>query len=76
MIRLSLSFVVVASLTFALSQRLAVADSAAEPVATVIELLGRDDAEFRAIGLDRVRHGLKGQAATTAIAARVSEFAT
>ncbi len=75
MIRLSLSFVVVASLTFALSQRLAVADSAAEPVATVIELLGRDDAEFRAIGLDRVRHGLKGQAATTAIAALVSKAA-
>lgn len=75
MIRLSLSFVVVASLTFALSQRLAVADSAAEPVATVIELLGRDDAEFRAIGLDRVRHGLKGQAATTAIAALVAKAA-
>ena len=40
-----------------------------DPVAMVMELVARDDADFRAIGLDRVRHGVKGDAATRAIAA-------
>lgn len=38
--------------------------TAADTVAAVIELVGRDDADFRAIGLDRIRHAAKGEAAT------------
>jgi len=37
---------------------------AADPVTAVIDLVGRDDADFRAIGLDRIRHAVKGEAAT------------
>lgn len=47
-------------------------DPAADPVATVVTLLGSDDADMRAIGLDRVRNGLKGSQATAAVAALVS----
>jgi HEAT repeat protein/uncharacterized protein (DUF1778 family) len=50
-------------------------DPAADPVATVVTLLGSDDADLRAIGLDRVRNGLEGPQATTAIAAIVSKAA-
>lgn len=38
--------------------------AAADAVAAVIDLVGRDDADFRAIGLDRIRHAAKGEAAT------------
>ena len=38
--------------------------TAADTVAAVIDLVGRDDADFRAIGLDRIRHAAKGEAAT------------
>ena len=38
--------------------------SAADAVAAVTELIGRDDADFRAIGLDRIRHAAKGEEAT------------
>jgi HEAT repeat protein len=75
MIRALMSFVVVALLTVALEPSRAGAEPAADPVATVIDLLGRDDAEFREIGLDRVRHGLSGHAATTSIAGLVSKAA-
>ena len=40
-----------------------------------IDFLTRDDADFRAIGLDRVRHGLKGEAATQQFATLLSKLA-
>lgn len=40
-----------------------------DPVAMVVDLLARDDAEFRSIGLDRIRHAVKGAAATQRFAA-------
>jgi HEAT repeat protein len=49
------------------------ADSA-DAVAMVVDLLGRDDVEFRAIALERIRHGLKGDAATSTIAALLSKL--
>lgn len=51
------------------------ADAAPDAVALVVDLLGRDDVEFRAIALERVRHGLKGEAATTSLAALLSKLA-
>ena len=50
-------------------------DPAADPVATVVSLLGSDDAELRSIGLDRVRTALRGQQATTAVAELVAKAA-
>ncbi len=50
-------------------------DPAADPVATVVSLLGSDDAELRSIGLDRVRNALRGQQATKAIAELVAKSA-
>jgi HEAT repeat protein len=44
---------------------------AAEPpeaVKMVIDLVRRDDPGFRGIGLDRIRHGLRGEAATVEVA--------
>lgn len=52
----------------------AVAARAADPVAMVVDLVTRDDAEFRAIGLERVRIGVKGEAATRAIAALLEKL--
>ncbi|MFM8707496.1 MAG: hypothetical protein ACKOHK_05280 [Planctomycetia bacterium] len=54
---------------------------AAEPapqdaVQMTIDFLARDDADFRAIGLDRVRHGLKGEATTRQLAGLLSKLAT
>lgn len=58
---------------FMLTVILAVPASAADdPVAMTIDLLSRDDADFRAIGLDRVRHAAKGEAATSQFAALLS----
>jgi HEAT repeat protein len=37
---------------------------AADPVAAVIDLLSRDDPDFRAIGLERIRYAAQGEAAT------------
>lgn len=53
---------------------------AAEPapqdaVQMTIDLLTRDDADFRAIGLDRVRYGLKGEATTQQLAGLLSKLA-
>ncbi|NBX29872.1 hypothetical protein EBR04_05385 [bacterium] len=48
-------------------------DPAADPVATVVSLLGSDDAELRSIGLERVRAGLRGQQATAAVAVLVAK---
>ncbi|MEI6240671.1 MAG: HEAT repeat domain-containing protein [Planctomycetia bacterium] len=39
---------------------------AQDAVAMIVDLIGRDDAEYRAIGLDRVRHAAKGSEATRA----------
>ena len=55
-----------------------VAAEAAAPqdaVQMTVDLLTRDDANFRAIGLDRVRHGLKGEAATRYFAGLISKLA-
>jgi hypothetical protein len=46
-----------------------------EAVQMTIDFLTRDDADFRAIGLDRVRHGLKGEAATQQFAGLLSKLA-
>jgi HEAT repeat protein len=40
-----------------------------DAVAMIVDLATRDDAEFRAIGLDGIRHAAKGEAATRAFAA-------
>lgn len=40
------------------------ASAADDAVAMAIDLFMKDDAEFRAIGLDRIRHAVKGDAAT------------
>jgi HEAT repeat protein len=46
--------------------------AADDPVTLTIDLFSRDDADFRAIGLDRVRHGTKGEAATSRFAAEIA----
>lgn len=46
-----------------------------EAVQMTIDFITRDDADFRAIGLDRVRHGLKGEAATQQFAGLLSKLA-
>ncbi len=51
----------------------AVSRAADDPVAMTIDLFSRDDADFRAIGLDRVRHGTKGAAATHRFAAEIAK---
>jgi HEAT repeat protein len=56
-------------LAFVAAERAAAADA----VATIIELVGRDDADFRAIGLDRIRHAAKGEAATRQFAALLAK---
>jgi HEAT repeat protein/uncharacterized protein (DUF1778 family) len=40
------------------------ASGAEDVVEMTVELVSRDDADFRAIGLDRIRHAAKGEAAT------------
>jgi HEAT repeat protein len=50
------------------------ADAAPDAVALVVDLLGRDDVEFRAIALERVRLGLTGEAATSTLAALISKL--
>lgn len=50
-----------------------IAHAADDPVALIIDLLSRDDADFQAIGLDRVRHGTKGEAATHRFAAEIAK---
>jgi HEAT repeat protein len=40
-----------------------------------IDFLARDDADFRAIGLERVRYGLKGEAATRQLTGLLSKLA-
>ena len=42
--------------------------AAADAVAMIVDLIGRDDADYRQIGLDRVRHAAKGSDATLAFA--------
>jgi HEAT repeat protein len=44
------------------------APAATDPVAMAIELLASDDADFRAIGLDAIRHAARGAAATATFA--------
>jgi HEAT repeat protein len=55
----------------------AAADATApqDAVQMTVDLLARDDQAFRAIGLDRVRYGLKGEAATMQFAALLSKLA-
>jgi len=42
--------------------------TAADAVTMIVELIGRDDAEYRQIGLERVRHAAKGSEATRTFA--------
>lgn len=49
--------------------------AADDPVAMVLDLLTNDDAEYRAIGLDRVRHAAQGEAATARFAALLAKLA-
>lgn len=49
------------------------APAADDPVTMTIDLLSRDDADFHAIGLDRVRHGTRGEAATRRFAAEIAK---
>ena len=65
--------VVMATLTTGPASRLLAAD-ATDPVALAIDLLGRDDIEFRRIGLDAVAHATSGEAATYRYAALLSEL--
>jgi len=55
----------------------AAADATApqDAVQMTVDLLTRDDQSFRAIGLDRVRYGLKGEAATTQFTSLLSKLA-
>jgi hypothetical protein len=55
----------------------AAADVAApqDAVQMTIDFLAKDDQAFRAIGLDRVRYGLKGEAATKQFAGLLSKLA-
>ena len=46
-----------------------------DAVQMAIEFLGKDDQAFRAIGLDRIRYGLKGEAATVQFAGLLSKLA-
>jgi HEAT repeat protein/uncharacterized protein (DUF1778 family) len=43
-------------------------------VEMTVELVSRDDADFRAIGLDRIRHAAKGEAATGKFAALLAKL--
>ena len=55
----------------------AAADTAVpqDAVQMTIDFLAKDDQAFRAIGLDRVRYGLKGEAATMQFAGLLSKLA-
>lgn len=44
-------------------------DSTPDAIMRIEQLIGANDAEERAIGYERIRHGVKGQAATTRFAA-------
>jgi hypothetical protein len=67
-----LFFLVPLAAAFALTG--AVASRAADdPVAMTIDLLSREDADFRAIALERVRHGTKGEAATNRFAVEIAK---
>jgi hypothetical protein len=46
-----------------------------DAVQMTIDFITRDDADFRGIGLDRVRHGLRGEAATQQFAGLLSKLA-
>lgn len=60
-------------ITAAVSSVPAASPAADDPIAMTIDLVSRDDADFRAIGLDRVRHGTKGEAATYRFAAELAK---
>jgi len=45
-----------------------------EAVQMTVDLLARDDADFRSIGLDRVRRGVRGEAATRQFAGLLSKL--
>jgi HEAT repeat protein len=55
----------------------AAADATApqDAVQMTVDFLAKDDQDFRAIGLDRVRYGLKGEAATMQFAGLLSKLA-
>lgn len=68
------TFVLLASLITAITLAApSIARAADDPVALTIDLFSRDDADFRAIGLERVRHGTKGEAATYRFAAEIAK---
>ena len=73
---IALTWAVLAGLSCGL-QPVAAADAAVpqDAVQMTIDFLGKDDQAFRAIGLDRVRYGLKGEAATVQFAGLLSKLA-
>jgi HEAT repeat protein/uncharacterized protein (DUF1778 family) len=50
------------------------ASGAEDVVEMTVELVSRDDVDFRAIGLDRIRHAAKGEAATGKFAALLAKL--
>jgi len=50
------------------------ASGAEDVVEMTVELVSRDDADFRAIGLDSIRHAAKGEAATGKFAALLAKL--
>jgi HEAT repeat protein len=73
---IALAWATITCLTCGLRQA-AAADAAVpqDAVQMTIDFLTRDDSDFRAIGLDRVRYGLKGEAATMQFAGLLSKLA-
>jgi len=71
-----LAIVTMACLPFSLSQTTAAADAGPQnAVQMTIDFLTRDDANLRAIGLERVRYGLKGQESTQQLAGLLPRLA-
>lgn len=62
-------------LAAAMAAATATAAAPQEAVQMTVDLIARDDAAFRAVGLDRVRYGLKGTEATQQFAGLVSKLA-
>jgi len=71
-----LAIVALVCLPFSLSQTAAAAEAGPQnAVQLTIDFLTRDDADLRAIGLERVRYGLKGQESTQQLAGLLPRLA-
>ena len=72
---ITLTWAILACLSFGLRPAAADATVPQDAVQMTIDFLTKDDQGFRAIGLDRVRYGLKGEAATKQFAGLLSKLA-